>query len=723
MNTSKKLVSLAVASALSAGAFAAPFSTNTVNAETENIKVQLLSLNDWHGQIDTTTSIDLDGDDKKETVVGGAQYLATHLKDYENKNENTLIVHSGDMIGGSPMIASTFQDEPVVEVMEAIGVDVGTVGNHEFDEGIAEFQRMVEGGEHPDGKGTEGYDGMNFPNIAANVYDKSTNELILPPYQVEEIGGTKIGFIGVATTATPGMVQAKGNENLLVTDELEAINKYAEELTEQGVESIVILAHNTAEEQDGEITGDVADWETGLHEEVDVIFAGHNHETVNSTIGDNVAVIQAWEYGYMFGAVNLEIDPATGDIVRENTEAELVHTTQDVQEDPAVKEIIDRYEEKIAPVKNEVVGNSQYEYVSQRYPFNERAYADHGMGNMIADSMKWAMSSDFALMNGGGIRAGLDAGPVTFGELYTIQPFQNMLQKFTTNGKGLRTILTDQISKYGLDYSISGFKYTYSFDHAEGTGEIIDIMLPDGTPIKDDENYTITTNDYSFANKGMHEVAIGETEIGPIDSDATADYVRQLDGDIQSQAEGRIMQVSETFKDVPLNHWANSYIFDLAHNEIVKGKTPEYFDPQGSLTRAQFASMLTRSLGLEMTTAAPFSDTVNLKEETQAEIAAAYEAGIIEGTTPDTFEPNQPITRAQMVTMLMRAYSYENGEVHVPVKGNSFSDISIYNYEMQTAINAAAELGYVIGYGDAFKPREGSTRGQAAKVLSLYFIK
>ncbi|WP_456273200.1 5'-nucleotidase C-terminal domain-containing protein [Bacillus sp. AK031] len=723
MFNSKKIVSLAVASALSVGAFAAPFSSKLVKAETENIKVQLLSLNDWHGQIDATTSVDLDGDNTKETNVGGAQYLATHLKNYEAHNDNTLIIHAGDMIGGSPMISSTFQDEPTVEVMEAMGVDVGTVGNHEFDEGIAEFKRMVEGGEHPEGKGTAGYDGMNFPNIAANVYDKATGELILDPYNIQEVDGVKIGFIGVATTATPGMVQAKGNENLQVTDELEAINKYAEELTQQGVKSIVVLAHNTAEETESGLTGDVADWENGLHEQVDIIFAGHNHKTVNSTIGNNVAVIQAWEYGYMFGAVDIEIAPTTGDIVRGNTDAEVVYSTQDVEADPAVEAILDKYETEIAPVKNEVVGESSFDYVSQRYPFNERAYADHGLGNMIADSMKWAMNSDFALMNGGGIRAGLDAGPVTFGELYTIQPFQNMLQKFKTDGEGLRTILNDQISKYGLDYSIAGFKYTYTYDHEAKTGEIADMFLPDGTPIGDDDQFTVTTNDYSFANKGMHEVSIGDTEMGPIDSDATADFVKQLESPIDWKAEGRIMQVSDTFMDVPLSHWANSYIFDLAHNGIVKGKTPDYFDPQGFLTRAQFASMLTRALELEANDAAPFKDTVDLKEETQAEIAAAYEAGIIEGVNPDTFEPNKPITRAQMVTMLMRAYEYENGEVYVPVEENRFKDIDIYNYEMQAAINAAAEIGYVIGYGDSFKPREGSTRGQAAKVLALYFIK
>ncbi|WP_456277590.1 S-layer homology domain-containing protein [Bacillus sp. AK128] len=722
LKNAKGIVSVALASALTIGAFAAPFSQTFVNAQTSNIKIQLVSLNDWHGQIDKTTTVDLDGDGEKEATVGKASYLATHIKNQEAKNENTLVIHAGDMIGGSPMISSTFQDEPTVEIMEAIGVDIGTAGNHEFDEGIEEYLRMVNGGEHPKGKGTAGYDGMNFPNIIANIYDKSTGELLLDPYHIQEIAGTKIGFIGVVTTSTPGMVKPDGNENLEVRDELEAINKYSEELVGKGVEAIIVLAHNTAEVVDGVMTGDVAEWEAdGLHEEVDVIFAGHNHKVVDGTINDDVAVVQAWEYGYMFGAVDIEIDPTTHDIVRDKTVTELVYNTQDVEEDPTVKSILDKYEELIAPVKNEVVGESLYNYDSNRYPFNDRAYSDHAIGNLIADAMVWSMDSDFGIMNGGGVRAGLDEGPVTFGELYTIQPFQNMLQKFTVNGAGLRAIMNDQISSYGLDYSIAGFKYTYKFDHEAKTGEVVDLMLLDGTPIEEDKLYTITTNDYSFKAKGMDKLAIGETEMGDIDSDALRNYVMASGGIIDLKPEGRILQVSDRFDDVPLSDWANPYVFDLAHNGIVKGKADTLYHPTSNVTRAQFASMITRSLNLEAENKSPFADTAGLADETQQEIAAAFEAGIIKGASSTEFQPNKPITRIQMATMLMRAYEYKNAAGY-EVEENHFKDISQYDTEMKTAVSAAAELGFVSGYGDEFKPGNKATRAQAAKVLSLFGI-
>ncbi|MFB5661159.1 5'-nucleotidase C-terminal domain-containing protein [Alteribacillus sp. HJP-4] len=720
--------------ALSVGAFG----SFAAKADAENIDVQLLSLNDWHGQITKETAIDV-GED--EVMVGGADYLATHLKEYEADNENTLTVHAGDMIGGSPIIASAFQDQPVVEIMEAMEVDIGTVGNHEFDEGIEEFQRMVEGGDHPDVPETEGYDGMNFPNIAANVYDSSTDELLLNPYHIEEIDGARIGFIGVATTDTPGMVKVQGNENLEVRDELDAINTYADELVDEGISAIVVLAHNPASQQDAEFSNEVVDgktiakaeggtmiedvgeWEEELHDEVDVIFAGHNHETVNSTIKDDVQVVQAWEYGYAFGAVDIEIDPDSGDIVREATEAEVVYNTHDVEQDPEVAEIIAEYDELIEPIQNEVVGESLYDYESNRYPFNDRAYSDHAIGNLIADSMVWSMESDFGIMNGGGVRAGLNAGEVTFGDLYTIQPFQNMLQKFTVDGTGLREIMNNQITSYGLDYSIAGFQYTYRYDHDAQQGEVVDIMLPDGTPIEDDETYTVTTNDYSFLADNMDDYAIGDSEVGDIDSDVLRDYVKNEVKTIDMKPEGRIMQVGERFNDVPLDNWANPYVFDMSFNGLAKGTSESMFSPRTKITRAQFAYMLTRSLGLEASGDAPFDDITHLAQESQDEIAAAYEAGLVIGTSSDTFEPHKQIKRSQMVTMLMRAYEYENGEAHEPAS-EVFKDTDHLDEEMAAAVESAYELGYIDGYdGDEFKPNNTATRAQSAKVLSLYRLK
>lgn len=502
------------------------------------VKVQLLGLNDLHGQLDTDTKITVNG---QSVLAGSMEYTAAAIKQREATNKNTLLVHAGDMIGGSPLVSALFQDEPTVEVLEAMGMDVGTLGNHEFDEGIAELQRMINGGEHP--KGTAGYDGMNFPLVAANAYDKSTNELITAPFVVKEVGGKKIGFIGVVTQETPDMIVTKGNENLQITDEAEAINTYTAELKSQGIEAIVVLAHNPTI-QDGYADGfDASKIAENVDDEVDVIFAAHNH-TFNDKVVDNKLIVQAYSYGSAFSDVDLELDLDTGEII--SKEAEIVTVYQsDYTPDPTVSAIMKKYEDLVAPMKAEVVGNSATT-LAKAYPSTSGEFADNGLGNLIADGMKAAMDTDFALMNGGGVRAQLEAGEVTFGDLFSIQPFGNVLNKVNLSGADLKEVLNKQITPKGLDYHIAGFKYTYTWDNTTSTGQVIDIFLPDGSKIDPAQEYSVVVNNYMYGNAsyGIGALATG-LEVGPEDLQATVDYVKALPSPFEYQAaEGRIQKVA-----------------------------------------------------------------------------------------------------------------------------------------------------------------------------------
>ncbi|WP_433744908.1 5'-nucleotidase C-terminal domain-containing protein [Falsibacillus pallidus] len=709
----KRVVSFALMSALAVGAYAAPFSTSFVKAETANVKVQLLGVNDFHGNIDSKFTADIDGDGTEETV-GGAAYLAANMAKKAQENPNTLYVNAGDMFGATPLISSAFHDEPVVEIMEKMGYDVGTLGNHELDEGIAELKRMVNGGANADGTGDPNYDGMDFPEISANVWDTSLNDLVLKPYEVKEIGGQKIGFIGIDTTETPDIVVKKGNENLAVTDEVEAINKYTKILKDQGVKAIVVLGHIPIEQNKdgGEGTADYI--ASHVDDEVDIIFAGHNHQIVKREV-DGKLIIEASEYGKAFSAVNLEIDPTTGDIVKKDGQI-VLNYQKDVTPDADVQAIVDKYAEKVNVVKNQVAGTT--DMVLEGGYGVRGPVGDNALGNMIADGMAWKMDAEMALMNGGGIRADVDAGDITFGDLFAVQPFGNTLAKVTLTGDQLKAVMDSQISqKYGPDFSISGFKYTY--DHA--TNKVVSLELPDGTPVDPKEEYTVVVNNYMLDHAAyrIKEFAGDKVENGPTDIDATFEYVKAQTGPIEYYPESRIQEVSNTFKDVGYDQWANPFITDLFLKDIVKGTGDGIFYPNRELTRAQFASMLVRSLDLTAKGASPFADTKGLAKETQDEIAAAFENGLVKGSSPDKFEPNKSISRAQMVTMIMRAYEMKNGKY--TAQGDvEFKDLGSYDAEMKNAILAAAELKIVQGYGDVFKPGSGATRAQGSKVLSLY---
>ncbi|NYE03611.1 2',3'-cyclic-nucleotide 2'-phosphodiesterase/3'-nucleotidase/5'-nucleotidase [Bacillus niacini] len=505
------------------------------------VKVQLLGLNDLHGQLDTDTKVTRDG---QSVLAGSMEYTAAAIRQREATNENTLLVNAGDMIGGSPLISALFQDEPTVEVMESLGMDVGTLGNHEFDEGIAELQRMINGGEHPQGKGTKGYDGMNFPVIAANAFDKSTGKLVTgTPYVVKEVGGQKIGFIGVITQETPDMIVTKGNENLQITDEAEAIDKYTAELKAQGIEAIVVLAHNPTN-QDGYVDlYDATRIAETVNDEVDVIFAAHNH-AFNDKVVDNKLIVQAYSYGSAFSDVDLELHPVTGEIIKKEAEVVTVYQAN-YTADPAVAAIMKKYEDEIAPMKAEVVGNS-LTTLAKAYPSVATEFGDNGLGNLLADGMKAAMNSDFALMNGGGVRAQLDAGEVTFGDLFSIQPFGNVLNKTYLSGADLKEVLNKQITPKGLDFHISGFKYTYTWDNTAKTGQVVDLFLPNGEKLDPAKEYSVVLNNYMYGNAsyGILPLASG-LEVGPVDLDATLDFVKTLPVPFEYKQEGRIQKVTQ----------------------------------------------------------------------------------------------------------------------------------------------------------------------------------
>ncbi|MDF2935162.1 MAG: hypothetical protein K0Q90_535 [Paenibacillaceae bacterium] len=518
------------------------------------IKLQLLSVNDLHGKIndkysEASLKMDLNGDGQisASTFVGGLDYMAHTIKQRELENPNTLLLHVGDMVGGSPPVSALFQDEPVVEVMEEMGFDVGVVGNHEFDEGTQELLRMVNGGAHP--KGDPNYDGQNFPLLAANVvYKNGVNQgkPVLDPYVIKQVEGVPVGFIGVVTQETPNIVMPAGIQDLSFIDPAAAVNQAAAELKAQGVKAIVVLAHMSASGKDEDVSGEAVDLAKAVDDEVDVIFAAHNHALVTGE-ADGKLIVQAWEYGKAFADVDLEIDRTTKDIVKK--QAELVYNVQTTA-DPAVKAIIDHYVDEAAPSMNRVVGSSANAMVKDYPGMGTGANGDRALGNMIADGMKKAMDADFALMNGGGVRENLDAGEITWGELYGIQPFNNVLMKVDVTGQGLETILNAQLgahSQYGPDFHVAGFRYSWYRDSADNR-KVLDVTLPDGSPIDKTKVYTVVVNNYmytSVTNPKNVEISRNGTNsvTGPEDLVATVDFVSGFGGTLNYVPEGRILEV------------------------------------------------------------------------------------------------------------------------------------------------------------------------------------
>lgn len=550
------------------------------NGSEDNIALQLLSLNDLHGKIDQVYQVDTNGDGTNETV-GRMDYVAAYIKQREATNANTLILNAGDMIGGSSPVSALLQDEPTVEIMEAIGFDYGTVGNHEFDEGTNELLRMVNGGEHP--KGTENYDGMNFPVLCANCISKTTNEPILPAYDITEVDGVMVGFIGVNTTATATMVIPSGIQDISFTDEKTAVNKAVTELKAQGVKSIIVLAHMPASQSGTTATGDVANLANSVDDEVDIIFAAHNHEIVDAIV-DNKLIVQALDYGKAFADIDLEIDPTTKDIVKKD--AEIVYVDQNgVTPDPVVEGILTKYLTQTEEIMNQVIGVAAVE-LKGGYGV-KGPVGDNALGNLIVDGMAWAMSTNFALMNGGGIRDNINAGDITWSELFNVQPFGNILVSVEITGAELEQIVNAQISaQYGPDVSVGGFRYTWD----SATNKVVDLFLPDGkTKVDPNKTYTVTVNNYMYehASDKYKLRALGENPIyGVTDLEGFVGFVESFNNEpINYVAEGRISEIvkepSNELGKVTLKEAREAKLGSIVEVEAVVTSTPGAWGNKG----------------------------------------------------------------------------------------------------------------------------------------------
>ncbi|MBD1370808.1 5'-nucleotidase C-terminal domain-containing protein [Hazenella sp. IB182357] len=491
------------------------------------VDLQLIGLNDFHGQLDTVRKVN-------DQPVGTAPILARYIKEREKAVRNSLIVTAGDMVGASSPTSSLLQDEPTVDFFNQIGVDVGGIGNHEFDEGVAEMKRLIYGGYH---EKTGYYKGAKFPYICANVVDNQTGKHILPPSTIKKVDGIKVGFIGIVTQTTPSVVIPEHVKSVTFTDEADAVNREVKRLKKKGVEAIIVLAHEGGKQTDDQITGPIKEIVEKMDDEVDVVFAGHSHSVLNGKIG-NKLVVQSYSYGTAFADVDLVLDRKTKDIIQKKSE--IVTTFHEgKQPHKRVQKIVDRAKKRVEPIINQEIGQAAQDITKIGNEAGESA-----LGNLIADSQRVQMGTDFAFMNPGGIRADINKGAVTWGDLYTVQPFGNDLVKMELTGKQIRQLLNQQWADPNRIHmlQISGFSYTW--DESPSEDRILSLKKTDGTTINDTETYTVTANAF-LAGGGDNFTVFKEAknkEIGPVDLDAIISYIKQQPQPFTADIEGRIQK-------------------------------------------------------------------------------------------------------------------------------------------------------------------------------------
>lgn len=522
------------------------------------VDLQILAVTDFHGGLEPATG----GTGRiGSTDAGGIEYLATHLARQKAENPNTIIVSAGDNIGGSPLLSSLFHDEPTVEALGLAGLEISALGNHDLDEGWWELYRMQEGGCHPvDGcqDGTP-YGGAAFSYLAANVTldprraDPKMLALagiqgleprpLLPAYTIRNIGGVRIGIIGLVLEEAPAMILATSTRGLIFRPEAQSANEAAADLQAQGVRAIVVVMHEGGDQASTDINDcermspDLVELVNEMSDDIDVVVSGHSHQAYNCMI-DGKLVTSAASAGRVLTDIDLEVRRSDGEII--SKDARNVIVTRDVEKDPRQTALLAGYRPAAEKIGHRVVGTVTASLTRATTQAGESV-----MGDIVADALLFAShktpgaEADLAVWNSGGIRADLavpaGAGPppVTYAQAFSVLPFGNELIVKSITGETLIQMFEEQFGGAGgsgdrvriLQVS-DGF--TYRYDSTRPFGQRIDrssIRLR-GEPIVPSMTYRLATSNYlwdggdemSALRDGRDAVLVG------VDYDVLADF-------------------------------------------------------------------------------------------------------------------------------------------------------------------------------------------------------
>ena len=476
------------------------------------VDLQILALNDFHGQLEPVPPSTSQGTPQ----LGGVAHLATLVREHEASNPRSVFVSAGDLIGASPLISALFHDEPSIEAFNMMDLDFNAVGNHEFDEGAAELLRMQNGGCHPVDGCLDGDDfaGADFQFLAANVLVEDTGSTLFPGVGIYNAGGVKVAFIGMTLEGTPSIVTPSGVAGLDFQDEADTANALIRGLKNKADIIVVLIHEGGAPSQpfpyDGcaanGISGAIVDIVERTSDDVDLFITGHTHAAYICEI-DGRPVTSSLSFSRVLTDIDISYDRVAKQIVGMTIDNIPVVTTGTPAADLAA--LVTKYKDLSAPLANRVIGSITADITRTANVAGESA-----LGDVIADSQLAATApvgfgeAVIAFMNPGGIRADLlfanspggeAPGQVTYGEVFSVQPFGNSLVTMTLTGQQIKDVLEQQfdnpvVGQNRIMQVSNGL--TYSWTLSAPTGSKVSNIVLNGVAIDLAASYRVTVNSF-----------------------------------------------------------------------------------------------------------------------------------------------------------------------------------------------------------------------------------
>lgn len=498
------------------------------------LTVKIIAFNDFHGALETPgRAIDVQVPDGSVVKVpaGGAAYFASAVKSLKAKAAHSVVVAAGDLTSASPLVSSLFLDEPTVKALSMAGLEINAAGNHEFDRGAQELKRLQSGGcaklTKVEPCQIEPFKGAAYSYLAGNTIQADGTSLF-PGTMLRSFGNGRrkvtIGFIGLTTRLTGNYVDPAGIRGITFADEADTANRLAADLKAKGADAVVMLVHeggyparsDQPEKCDG-LSGPIVDIAKRLTPAIDVIVSGHTHRAYICDYGATdparpLLLTSAGNNGVMLTDIDLSFDPVTKRVTGKQAAQVIVQgdgvtssagpvkpvaAFPTFAADPAVAALVARYAAAAEPRAKRVVGRASAPILRDE----DDDMKESPLGLLIADSQlaaTRASGAQVALMNPGGVRASITPtnGQVTFGDLYTVQPFGNNLQVKEMTGAQLRAVLEQQFAKTDGTMLLFPAGLTYSYDLSKPEGQRIIAPLVDGQPMRDDAVYRVTVNSF-----------------------------------------------------------------------------------------------------------------------------------------------------------------------------------------------------------------------------------